>query len=97
MEDWRGTPIEVGSTVVYATTSGRSPVAKEGKVVSLEAKQMLMWDGTPYLNRDFIKIGIMRVDVTSRGWDDKPYFGEKRVSYPLFNNVTVVSPRVDIT
>lgn len=38
MRDWRGTPINVGSTVVYPSRQGSTLWMNEGEVVRIESK-----------------------------------------------------------
>jgi len=97
-KDWRGTLIAVGSTVVYATTSGRSPVMKEGIVEVISEKTDYRWDyigeqGSRKRERvefTYKQIGI-RYTENAR-WSNSPW-DSSRLRYPLIKNITVVPAR----
>ena len=80
--DWRGTPIRVGSTVVYPSRQSSSTWMNEGIVVSLEQVDH------PYRSGDKVwKIGV-------RGTREQHYGSVApkggRVAYPDPNRITVV-------
>ena len=94
--------MEVGSTVVYGTTSGRSPVMKEGIIEKITPYEhhYTNWgpQGGPHTPATVTRyqVGIRRFLETSR-WKDytSPTGTGVRLSFPTFENITVVPVRFD--
>ena len=97
--DWRGTPIEIGSTVVYGVNQGFTAM-REGRVEVLTSYEDPWMDYGPQGSgrsvkrfRTCWKIGIRALSMSSRGPRNFPLEEAERLSYPMFQNVTIVSAR----
>jgi len=43
LKDWRGTPIEVGSTIIYPGRQGSSVWVNEGEVLAISTNESRIW------------------------------------------------------
>lgn len=96
--DMLGQEISVGDFVVYATTSGRSPVLKYALVEKIDEVTNTKYgrDGIKEVTRTRVGVreikngrGCMRFDsskLTADGWVDK----QVRVTYPMVQNIVKV-------
>ena len=82
MNDWRGTPIEVGSKVVYAVTKSSSVTMVEAVVEEIGEEITARWDAPRTRNVLFVR----RVDEHTR----LKYGLGKRVKLTATERVTVV-------
>lgn len=92
--DFLGQRYGVGDHVVYATTSGRSPVLKLGLVHVVESFPTTRydWDRHDRVPDVGYKIGLQWLE-SGRGWS-KPSpttNGKPRLSYPSYENIVKVS------
>ncbi len=94
--DFVGNTVKVGAHVVYATTSGRSPVQKFAVVDRIDLVE------DEYYHRQFVRVGVREIangrgfarsgsrwnrETCSYDHDTEP---SKRVSYPLADNIVLV-------
>jgi hypothetical protein len=99
--DFLGQQVRVGDLVVYATTSGRSPVQKCATVENIESEEIVNFRTGK--SRTVFKIGVKEV---SNGrnftrWDGRRWDSEKRqyierpngvrTTYPMPQNIVRVS------
>lgn len=84
MKDWRGTPIEVGSTIVYPGRQGSSVWVNEAVV--LEVGERRRWQLLPGETEPALKV---RRTHDTTGWRDL----DKVSTVTAVDRVTVVGPR----
>lgn len=92
--DFLGQKYGVGDFVAYATTSGRSPVLKLGKVHKIETVLSDRWDHKRqqmYLTATY-KVGVEWLDTANSWTSPAPTgSGKARLSYPNPDNIVFVS------
>lgn len=64
--DWRGTPITVGSTVVYPSRQGSSLWMNEGEVVSIDKLKEGAWQK----GNASVRIGVKKKDSSRTSYPD---------------------------
>lgn len=94
--DMLGQEIRAGDYVVYATTSGRSPVLKYAKVVKVD--EVAIWSPGEDLTR--MRVGVKEIKngrgftrwdarVPGASWKEQD-MSKVRVTYPMSENIVKV-------
>jgi hypothetical protein len=90
-KDMLGQQYGVGDFVVYATTSGRSPVQKYARVEKVEMVDALDWDDQP-TGKKRLRVGVREI-LNGRGFDRyDSYDWAKRTYDPSKVRITYLMP-----
>lgn len=84
LTDWRGTPVDVGDIVVYASRQSSSIWMNEGEVVSID------WVETNWGRKEW-KVGVKGTRESRRSWSNvKSREKTGKTVYPSTDRLTVI-------